>query len=291
MSEYPLVTIVVPVFNAEEWLNETLASIEHQEMGSWELIVVDDSSSDNGVELVSSFAETVPQDVRVIQISKSGPSAARNVGIQHARGRYIAFLDADDLWDPTKLKDQVDFLTNDDAAIGVICDYAVSSVLGGGITHIRHFEWGAHSLMAWALMESYGPCLNSTLCVRRSVLQTIGGFRREMTNIEDLDLAYRLDQHGAILNTGRTQMTYRLHPGQNHRDSDTILRDYRIFLRQWHLVPQQAIRRGHANALLLEALRSWSQGHHFEAVRYCTQSIRLSPVQWLRVLKGMYLRK
>lgn len=108
----PLVSIVTPVYNAARWLPETLASVRAQTLTSWEQILVDDGSTDDSVALIEAAAH---QDARFRLLHtphNGGPSAARNLAIDAARGRFIAFLDADDLWLPEKLARSVEWISS-----------------------------------------------------------------------------------------------------------------------------------------------------------------------------------
>ena len=103
MSPAPLVSVITPVWNAAATLAETVASVRAQSMPDWEMILVDDGSTDGARALAEALAAAEPR-LRVLGWAENrGPAAARNAGIRAARGRYIAFLDADDLWRPDKL--------------------------------------------------------------------------------------------------------------------------------------------------------------------------------------------
>ncbi|MCO6174801.1 glycosyltransferase [Flavobacterium sp. NRK F10] len=105
-----LVSVITPTFNAEKFVAETIQSVLKQTHTHWELILVDDVSTDHTVSVLRSFAK---QDTRikVFQLAEnSGPGVARNFAIQQAQGNYIAFLDADDLWKPEKLEKQLQFM-------------------------------------------------------------------------------------------------------------------------------------------------------------------------------------
>lgn len=105
-----LVSIIVPVYNAERFINETIQTVLDQTYTNWELILVDDASTDNSVKLITPYLK---KDKRIKLLkNKTNLHAAltRNKGIKAAEGRYIAFLDADDLWVPSKLKKQVAFM-------------------------------------------------------------------------------------------------------------------------------------------------------------------------------------
>ena len=108
MSE--LVSIITPTFNAEKYIRDTLYSVLNQSYQNWEMILVDDASTDQTVEIIQDFAE---KDVRfkLFQLAENaGNGFARNAALEKATGKYIAFLDADDLWFPLKLEKQIQFL-------------------------------------------------------------------------------------------------------------------------------------------------------------------------------------
>lgn len=112
----PLVSIITPVFNAARWLPQTLESVQAQTISNWEHLLVDDGSTDGSVELIEEAA-SADSRVRLIHTPKnSGPAMARNLAIQCARGRYFAFLDADDLWLPEKLARSIDWMQQHDYA-------------------------------------------------------------------------------------------------------------------------------------------------------------------------------
>lgn len=108
----PAVSIVTPVYNAGRWLPETLACVQAQTFTDWEHIFVDDGSTDQSRELIENTA-AIDGRIRLLRSprTKGGPSAARNVALDHAQGRFIAFLDADDLWLPEKLARAVEWIT------------------------------------------------------------------------------------------------------------------------------------------------------------------------------------
>lgn len=108
-----LVSIVIPVYNAEKCISDTMASIRSQSYSNWEAIFVDDNSTDRSYEILLAIED---ENVRVLQSEGGSAAIARNKGIEEAKGRYIAFLDADDLWDPKKLEKQLAFMDRHDAA-------------------------------------------------------------------------------------------------------------------------------------------------------------------------------
>ncbi|MBL8030761.1 MAG: glycosyltransferase family 2 protein [Candidatus Doudnabacteria bacterium] len=112
----PTVSIVVPVYNAARFLDETIASVQAQTLTNWELILVDDYSIDESTKIVKKHANSDDR-IRLIQNKQnSGAAISRNAGIDAAEGKYLAFLDADDLWHPEKLEKQVAFMREKDCA-------------------------------------------------------------------------------------------------------------------------------------------------------------------------------
>lgn len=112
----PLVSIITPAYNAERFIGETIESVLKQTYPHWEMIIVDDKSTDRTVEIVESY---VKQDSRIklIQLEKnSGSAVARNTAMDNAKGRYLAFLDSDDLWMEEKLEKQLKFMQENDIA-------------------------------------------------------------------------------------------------------------------------------------------------------------------------------
>lgn len=105
-----LVSIITPMYNSAEFISETIQSVQIQTLPDWEMLIVDDCSTDNSVKVVDSIADDEPR-ISLIQLDKnSGAAVARNRAIDASKGRYIAFLDSDDLWLPDKLEKQLAFM-------------------------------------------------------------------------------------------------------------------------------------------------------------------------------------
>lgn len=118
-----LVSIVMPAYNAERYIRDAVESVLQQTYGEWELLLVDDCSTDSTPNVISEYAERDGR-IRAMRTScNTGiPSEVRNVAMRAAQGRYIAFLDADDIWVPTKLEEQVSLMKRRNCAI-VYSDY------------------------------------------------------------------------------------------------------------------------------------------------------------------------
>ncbi|MDR2888417.1 MAG: glycosyltransferase family 2 protein [Lachnospiraceae bacterium] len=116
-----MVSIIVPVYNAGRYVVEAIQMVRAQTMGDWELILVDDCSSDDSVTLIKSDLLKMNDDERdrihlICKLKNQGAASARNTGLDHANGRYIAFLDADDRWLPDKLEKEIAYMKERSAA-------------------------------------------------------------------------------------------------------------------------------------------------------------------------------
>ena len=111
-----LVSIIVPVYNASAFLHETIKTVLEQTYDNWELIFIDDCSSDDSVEIIKKYQEKDKRIILVKNEKNSGAAISRNNGIKKAKGHYLCFLDADDLWNNKKLENQIKFMKENDCA-------------------------------------------------------------------------------------------------------------------------------------------------------------------------------
>ncbi len=117
MNNIPLVSIITPSYNSEKYIKETIESVLTQSYKNWEIIIVDDASSDNATQIVDEYVKKDSR-VKLIKLKQNrGPANARNRAIKKASGKYIAFLDSDDIWLPTKLEKQIEFLQENNLVI------------------------------------------------------------------------------------------------------------------------------------------------------------------------------
>lgn len=152
-----LVSIITPVYQCEKYLAGTIESVLSQSYSNWELILVDDCTPDGSVEIIRPYLESDPR-FRYLKLERNGGAAvARNAGLDLARGRYIAYLDADDLWLPRKLERQLDFMAKTGAAF-TCCDYE----------KIEHDGTPLHKTVHMPKTITYEQLLRNT------IIQTVG---------------------------------------------------------------------------------------------------------------------
>ena len=106
----PLVSIITPVYNAERFLSDTIKSVQNQTYKNWEILLIDDCSKDNSAQIIKEF-QKYDNRIKYIKLkNNSGASVSRNEGIRNAKGRFIAFVDSDDIWKPEKLEIQIKYM-------------------------------------------------------------------------------------------------------------------------------------------------------------------------------------
>ena len=184
-SAKPLVSVVIPTFNRAWCLREAVDSVLSQEVGDFELIVVDDGSTDDTPQLLEGYGDAI----RVLRRENRGVSAARNAGIAAARGELIAFLDSDDIWLPGKLRRQVEFFTSHPEAL--ICQTEELWVRNG-----RRVNPGRRHRKRDGMI--FAPSLDlclvspSAVMVRRELFDRVGLFDESLPACEDYDLWLRV---------------------------------------------------------------------------------------------------
>lgn len=211
----PLVSVVVPTYNHAEFLGAALQSVAAQTYGPLELIVVDNFSTDDTEGVVAACGL---RDLTYVKFANHGIIAAsRNVGLRAARGEYVAFLDADDLWVPEKLAVQVPHLS--DGSIGVVASdlrytgarrYAPSA-RGRGPGGFRDY--------AYEEIVRGNPIATSSVVARRADLERVGGFDESpaLRVIEDWDLWLRLAVGTRLRVLAQPLVTYRIAPRERPR--------------------------------------------------------------------------
>ncbi|QUJ76571.1 glycosyltransferase family 2 protein [Sulfitobacter albidus] len=203
-------SIIIPCFNAAATLRATLDSIEAQTCGDWEVICVDDGSTDATLEVLHKARDTDPR-IRVIHNEGKGPSRARNLGaLSFAKGDVIAFCDADDIWGPEKLGQlSACFADPDiDAAFGQIAFFQDDP------SQVSALSTVPDTPVSIPMLLGENPvCTMSNLAVRREAFLRTGGFDEELVHNEDLEWLIRLVGSGArVQGIDALQTWYRSSP-------------------------------------------------------------------------------
>jgi glycosyltransferase involved in cell wall biosynthesis len=187
----PRVSVVTIFLNGEAYLREAIESVLAQDYGDFELIMVDDGSTDGSTAIAREYAERHPG--RCVYVdhpdhANRGMSASRNAGIERTRGEYVAFIDADDVWKPEKIREQVAIL-DAHPEVGMVAGAACywrsweggsDEVVPAGHVLDRPVPPGRATTEVYPLGEAQAPC-PSLLIVRRDVLDRVGGFEASYT--------------------------------------------------------------------------------------------------------------
>jgi glycosyltransferase involved in cell wall biosynthesis len=202
------VSVIIPTFNNGPYIAEAVESALAQTITPSEIVIVDDGSTDQTEAVVRQFGDKV----RYIKQSNAGACSARNRGIAESNSEFIAFLDADDKWFPEKLDRQL-VCFYDDSQIGLVhCGMReFNSQSGNAIGHnIAGIEgWAAHDILRWETSQLIGT--GSTIIVRRSVIDDVGGFDEDLTHGEDWEFCLRVARKYKIGFVREALVDYRNH--------------------------------------------------------------------------------
>jgi len=196
----------------ENHIANTLRSVQCQTFGSWEVIVVDDCSTDATAQIVKEFVEQDPR-IRYFRLPKNSnlPAVPRNYGIQQARGKYVALLDHDDLWSPRKLQRQVQVL-EDDETIAMVHSHLWVVRNGRRFWGILYLPSPQKSIATAPKLKNRNKIQCSSVVIKRDVIQRLGGFDEslEFRAVEDYHLWYRVSQRHRIAFISEIHGMYRL---------------------------------------------------------------------------------
>ncbi|MBZ8182201.1 glycosyltransferase [Oscillatoria salina] len=201
----PLISVIIPVYNGEKTIQETIESVLQQTFTDWELIIIDDGSQDSTLEILESIRD---DRIKVFSYPNTGLAASRNRGISHAIGKFLSFLDADDLWTPDKLEKQLATLqANSNAAVAYSwTDYIdeESKFLYAG-SHITANGNVYEKLLINNFLEN-----GSNPLIRRKALREVGEFDTSINRVADWDLYLRLAARYDFVTVPFPQVLYRV---------------------------------------------------------------------------------
>ena len=206
-----MISIIMSVYNAEEYLNAAIQSIINQTYSDWELIIINDSSNDESYNIMNKCAERDSR-IRIIDNAQNlGLTKSLNIGIDYAKGEYIARLDADDVADPTRLEKQINHLKeNPDVVLVGTGGYIVDE--NGDILNSIRVVKNRYLIKKMLL---YGNLfIHSSLMVKKDALVGIGKYRSKFVHSQDYDLILRLNEHYSLANLSEP-LTYWRFSGTN----------------------------------------------------------------------------
>jgi cellulose synthase/poly-beta-1,6-N-acetylglucosamine synthase-like glycosyltransferase len=218
----PAVSVVTPAFNASAFVADTIESVMAQTVPDWELLVVDDGSTDDTVPLVRGYMARDSR-IRLLQQSNRGPAAARNHGMREARGEFVAFLDSDDAWDPEYLACQLEVFRRHPETSLVT---GVARFRGGPRDGeaMRRFETDYRVIGLRDILADDTAVFIMTI-FRRTVFEAIGGMDEAQWRSEDYDFWLRAALAGFIFRrNARPLGRYRIRSGSLSTSTVDMLR-------------------------------------------------------------------
>jgi len=222
LPDLPKISVVLPTRDRPQFLVEAVGSVAAQALLPAELVVVDDGSAADAGAALRRVRWPKSATIRVLPGSRSGPAAARNLGVRSASGNLIAFLDDDDVWHPEKLAEQARWFAArpDMGALGTACVRTPTP----GLCHFRRQGRSqVRSISRAALLRGNRLCLSSVM-IRRNCLDEIGGFDESLPLAQDWDLWLRISSWWEIGTLNAPLTVYRLHGKQRSRDEAAMRR-------------------------------------------------------------------
>ncbi|MEO0607886.1 MAG: glycosyltransferase family 2 protein [Pseudomonadota bacterium] len=284
MSQYPAVSIIMPAYNARHTISDSIANVQAQTLQNWELIIVDDGSTDETAQIALRAAAADPR-ICVLQRRNHGPSVARNAGADLARSQILAFLDADDFWAADRLSGMLKAF-RDLPHAGVLFSrtrFVDADTLRPG-TMTRHRA----RLKAVDIMAENALCSTSNIVCLRSVFRETGGFTPGLNHAEDQDWLLRvaLDDKWQILGIDQEWFFYR-------SDAESQSADLEAMRAGWHRMVEaakiqypdrapHAARRAYGPIHRQLARRALRMGRSRDALNYLLMGLRKDPLLLLR---------
>ena len=310
MTDTPLVSVLMPVYNGEPYLREAVESILNQTFADFEFIIIDDGSTDSTWQILTTYAAQDPRIVLIRSEENVGLTKSLNKGLALARGKYIARQDADDVSLPQRLEKQMLYVVQHPQVVllGTWCQ-SINEV--GNQSGCFHPPTTHQAILDYFAAQN--PFAHSSVLFRRAPVQEIGGYPVDYLYAQDLSLWFQLSCQYPVANLSEELAQIRIHPGQTGRSADMrtvkrweALRVYRQAQAHPGLSPQarKAGRRTVARAMLDFAEALSQEGRRGAALRWvgrvclqyphlCAQDTRLRMriIQVLGVLMGPRGRK
>jgi glycosyltransferase involved in cell wall biosynthesis len=192
----PTISVIIPTYNGMNCISDTLDSVLCQTYKDYEIIIVDDGSTDNTKDVIEKYVEAYPAKVRYILQQNAGQGSARNRGIKESGGEYVAFLDHDDLWLPEKLEKQIELIDSlKDNNVVVFGDqYEFDE---NGVTSKSAFKEISkpHNGFVFEKLFYQNFITSQTVLAKRGFFNKVGFFQEGITYVEDFDMWLRLAKH------------------------------------------------------------------------------------------------
>jgi len=214
------VSVVIPAFNSEEYITDTIQSVLNQSVDVLEIIVVDDGSSDFTLEKVRQFGP----NVKLIEQPNSGPAAARNRGVGEASGTYVAFLDSDDIWLPNKLELQIQSLKKDSRCGWIYTDVCFLGGINDGKKDSYFTKKYEGDILPKIVQGNFIG--TSSVVMTKALFNEAGGFDTSLRYVEDWEFWARVASISPVCFVDEPLVLYRVHPDSSSRKVRSTFKYY-----------------------------------------------------------------
>ena len=271
-SEYG---VIIPAYNAEAWLGEAIESVLNQTRPCSELDVVDDGSTDTTRNVVTTFGEAV----RLVAQPNGGVSSARNLGASTTTASVLAFLDADDIWEPNKMAKQMELF---DISNQIVMAHCGVTYVDAGNQEMSTDNDGKSGDVYKRLLLSEPTILGggSGIVVRREVFVEVGGFDTRLSTSADWRFFMQVARLGSVGFSEDLLLRYRFHTSNMHYDIDAERRD-RLLIHREHaqegVLPKRIQRLARARSYRTLGIRYLANRRFVRGFRYLIGAVLLEP--------------
>lgn len=231
----PKVSVIIPAYNAMAFLPETLESVLNQTFTDFEVLIINDGSPDGIVEWASEIKDS---RVKLISQENQGISGARNTGLWSSQGEYLAFLDADDIWEASKLEKQVEYLEKY-LDVGLVSTWISNVDRHGNFIDIYDYYKSGNELRKDLFRSNILSC-GSTPLVRRICFEKVGFFERSLSSAADWDMWLRIAMHFSIFVIQEPLVRYRRYPNSMSTNFKLMIQELdQVMERSFQSVPEE----------------------------------------------------
>jgi glycosyltransferase involved in cell wall biosynthesis len=276
----PKVSVIIPAYNAMKYLPETLESVLKQTFTDFEVVIVDDGSSDNICEWAN---QIIDDRVRLISQQNQELAAARNTGILNSTGEYIAFIDADDIWEASKLEKQVNYLDSD-PLVGLVDTWTALIDENGNFLNkiINNSIEGDVRRIATEVCNAFIASGSSPM-IRRTCFDKVGLFDVDIKFAEDVDMWIRIGIHYHFGVVKEPLIRYRQHPNNKSRNCQSMLEGIRkVIEKTYSSMPTELLHlrgKSYGTWYLYFAWTALKNHNYAQAIEFRNQAIAHYPQQ------------
>lgn len=293
-TEIPLVSVIIPAYNGAAFIAQTLRSVLAQTYSNLEVLVVDDGSTDETAEIVTTFGQVDPR-VRLLHQANAGVAAARNLAIAQSQGEFIAPIDADDLWYPENLERQVHCMVEGGDAVGLVYSWSID--IDETATPLGSFRASEIQGNVYPTLVCHNFLGNaSASMIRRSCLEEVGGYDptlrdRKAQGCEDWDLYLRIAERWEFRVVPAFLIGYRKLSASMSCDYSQMARSHNLVMQtvqqQHPELPKAVFRLSTSNLYMYFGHQSHRCQNHRTTLFWLGQTLRADPfTPWIR--PGLY---